>query len=350
MEVLPLLHNPSQYKPCSWNLSQDIQGRHHWVDVMHKQLPSLKELIDEEYEPDHDHMRDFVEDYTSRLDQFERDPGQFEHADILALTGIRRDCLFKYGFEDPYRRIKQQENERSLSLLADVLTQIDTEPPDRRLGRAVTGLMAGNIFDLGAQVTRKKYQSGESDFENARREVPPRPWFIDDVAGFRDRWDTHAYQHVLIFVDNAGSDIVLGCIPFARWMLRAGSRVTLAANTRPALNDITANELSGMLPRLSDADQEIANAVAEFRLRVVESGSDLPGLDLRTVSSNCAQMAMDADLVVFLGMARAIETNFEAQLTCDGLWSAVLKDRALAQYMGGALLDCVFRFRLAKTL
>eukprot|EP00955_Chlamydomonas_euryale_P028638 301758-Chlamydomonas_euryale.AAC.1 len=50
-----------------------------------------------------------------------------------------------------------------------------------------------------------------------------------------------------MFVDNSGADIVLGMLPLARELLRAGSEVVLVANSLPAINDITAPELRALL-------------------------------------------------------------------------------------------------------
>jgi type II pantothenate kinase len=47
----------------------------------------------------------------------------------------------------------------------------------------------------------------------------------------------------MVFVDNAGADIVLGILPFVREMLRMGCEVVMVANSLPAINDITAAEL-----------------------------------------------------------------------------------------------------------
>ena len=54
-------------------------------------------------------------------------------------------------------------------------------------------------------------------------------------------------RRVIAFVDNAGADIVLGMLPLARELLRMGSEVVLAANTQPAINDITAAELRAVV-------------------------------------------------------------------------------------------------------
>jgi type II pantothenate kinase len=51
----------------------------------------------------------------------------------------------------------------------------------------------------------------------------------------------------MIFVDNAGADIVLGMLPFLRELLRLRCEVVLVANSLPAINDITAPELRSLL-------------------------------------------------------------------------------------------------------
>jgi hypothetical protein len=55
------------------------------------------------------------------------------------------------------------------------------------------------------------------------------------------RWPP--FRRVMVFVDNAGADIVLGILPFVREMLRMGCEVVMVANSLPAINDITAAEL-----------------------------------------------------------------------------------------------------------
>lgn len=55
------------------------------------------------------------------------------------------------------------------------------------------------------------------------------------------------YRRAMVFVDNAGADIVLGMLPLARELLRMGCEVVLVANSLPAINDVTAAELKGLL-------------------------------------------------------------------------------------------------------
>ena len=66
------------------------------------------------------------------------------------------------------------------------------------------------------------------------------------------------YRKALIFVDNAGSDILLGMLPFVRVLLQQGVAVVLAANSKAVINDITAEELSALLPQVAAADKVVA--------------------------------------------------------------------------------------------
>ncbi len=179
-----------------------------------------------------------------------------------------------------------------------------------------------------------------------RAALPPRPWFIDDLDRWQRRWlEGEPYQHVLLFADNAGPDICLGCLPLARQMLQAGARVTLAANSAPALNDVTAPELTDLVARVSPMDDTLAQALAVDRLAIVASGARAPLIDLTQLSTDCVRRTADADLILLHGMGRAIESNFDARFSCDALWVAVLKDEAVAARVGGQLFDCIFRFQ-----
>jgi bifunctional damage-control phosphatase, subfamily II, fusion protein len=49
------------------------------------------------------------------------------------------------------RRDKQRENEAAAQVLGDLLRELDDMPPRWRLLALVQGVLAGNIFDWGAQ-------------------------------------------------------------------------------------------------------------------------------------------------------------------------------------------------------
>ena len=50
------------------------------------------------------------------------------------------------------------------------------------------------------------------------------------------------------------------------------------------------------------------------------------------------------DLIVLEGMGRAIHTNFTTKFKCESLKVAVLKNRWLAQHLGGDMFSVVFKY------
>ena len=76
-------------------------------------------------------------------------------------------------------------------------------------------------------------------------------------------------------------------LPLARELLQRGTSVVLAANSQPAINDITAPELSEAVQKAAELDPVIRRAVLEAALIVVPSGNDLPVIDLRKVLDTC---------------------------------------------------------------
>ncbi len=251
----------------------------------------------------------------------------------------------------------------------------------------------------------------------ARTTLSQRPWKIDHFDAFAEAWfraDPHAarqngplqsaYRRVILFVDNAGADIVLGMLPLARELLRNGAEVVLAANSSPAINDVTAEELVALVAQVADMDPVIASAretaialqaawhgsippppgmprrvASSDRLHllgtgdletashkgprsvttpeagmayktgpalfVVASGSGSPCLDLRRVSDTLADATVGADLVVIEGMGRSVHTNYNTRLRCDCLKLAMIKNKHVAEMLcGGDVYDCVCRF------
>ncbi len=347
---LPQLADPESYRPCDWDLRADREGLAYWHGLFRWHLDRvLLPLIDEEYRPLIGLRRRFRNDYLAAFDALRDHADRYPQVDILWFTELRREVMARYGFDDPFQAIKQRENQTALGLLPGLLAELDQAGRSAQEELLVRGLMAGNLFDLGAVATVERHCNGQLAFAQARAAQPSRPWLHDDVESWWRRWRVgQPYRHAVFFVDNAGSDLVLGCLPLARWMAEAGTVVTLAANSGPSLNDITATELETLLRQSAELDARLKAACADGRLRVAATGMQLPLLDLSRLSEPLVREAGDVDLIIVHGMGRAIESNFGAALACDGLWTAVLKDEAVAARVGGKLFDCVFRFRPAQ--
>ncbi len=347
MPPLQQLRDPARYRPCDWDFRTDAAGRQYWTDLFRWHLDAVLVPLIREEAPDtnEEQLAALRADYLAVYADIDARPHDYNPLNVLVYTRHRRQILERHGFPDPFLGIKTRENETALALLPDILAELDAADETSRQDLLVRGVMAGNIFDLGSRTTVEMHQTGQTAFDTTRRTQARRPWFIDNVDAWWDRWRQRGpYHHAVYFVDNAGGDVVLGCLPLARWMVQQGTRVTLAANTGPALNDVTADELVPLLAHAAAGDPALRDAWSGDALRVAASGCRTPLIDLGDLAPPFVDATGDADLLILHGMGRAIESNYDVDLTCDLLQSAVLKDESVADRHRARLLDCVFRF------
>ncbi len=334
--ALPLLIDPSGYLPCDWDLIADEIGRGHWLDLFDAHFAAIKEsaLVSGYRERDIDSA--WVE-INSWIDRLRVDPGVVGGVlNILTLDRIRDGALRRNGVPDPFAAIKEAANESALGQLADRLEAIDRTPNEHRLVELARGMFAGNLFDMGAPQTAARFHDNAGiRFAELLGDVKERPWLHDGV----DAAALAVKRKAVIFVDNAGGDVVLGVLPLAKALLSQGAEVILAASQEPVLNDVTADELIGLRERAAAIDSAFANE----KLRVVSTGTDTPLIDLSAVSPALCEAAADADLLVLVGMGRALESNWLARFTCESWRVATIKEHGIARRRGGVIYDCVFR-------
>lgn len=346
--MLPLLADPQTYRPNTLDLLDDPVTRDYWIGVFETHLPSLVRhcIRSEAHRPDaHQRAQAFGQKFSEHLALLRHQPDQMGSLNILLICRLREKYLREHRIADPYAPVKADENAAALKLLPDVLAAIDALKPDQQLEALIRGVFAGNKFDLGATSTNQAFDAGGSfSFHDAAVAIGPRPWLIDDFDRLHNRWQDHPHRKAVVFVDNAGADVTLGMIPLIRHMLQRGTQVIITANTHPALNDITHDELGPHLAAVARLDRVVADALADGQLLRIASGNDAPLIDLRQVSVELAKEAADCDLLILEGMGRAVETNLDARFTCDCLKLAMIKEEHLASMLGGKLYDVICRF------
>ena len=354
-EPFALLADPARYVACSWDLSRDADGRGHWVGFFKRHLETILSLAaDMARARDHD-LADVTTrgdacraDFHAAFDGFAADPDGAgkqgcDRVTILTLDQWRDALLRRHGFVDAFLDLKDRENAAALPLLADVCRQIDAAPaPADQLRTAVEGVFAGNIFDMGAEATAKAFLAGGPDFFATRKSLPERPWLIDDYDALAGRvLAGPPLRRAVYFIDNAGSDFLLGATPLIRWLARRGTEVVIAANERPTLNDMTVHDVRRWWPRVLAAEPSLAG----LPITVVSTGTGEPLIDLSAVSPELNAAADDADLVILEGMGRGVESNLDAAFTCAAVNLAMIKDPVIARRQGGKLYDVVCRYR-----
>ncbi|KAG6709071.1 hypothetical protein I3843_06G108600 [Carya illinoinensis] len=288
MVAFPLLTTPieSNYRACtipyrfpSDNPRKATPAEIAWIDLFLNSIPSFKKRAETDPTvPDANIKAEvFAQRYTEILEEFKKDPESHGGPpDCILLCRVREQVLRELGFRDIFKKVKDEENAKAISLFVDVVNLNDAiEDEGKRLENLVRGIFAGNIFDLGSAQLAEVFSRDGMSFLASCQNLVSRPWVIDDLDAFKLQWGRKSWKKAIIFVDNSGADIILGILPFARELLRHGTQVVLAANDLPSINDMTYPELVEIISKLKDEHGQLMG-VDTSNLLVANSGNDLP--------------------------------------------------------------------------
>jgi type II pantothenate kinase len=344
-----LLSAPGSYVAHDWDFLRDSAAREHWLDLFAKHFQETLRHARAQYgraatKP----IQLADQQFSQAIQQLRANPSSLPNGklNVVELCRLRESVLRQHKLNDPFGYIKVRENAAAAKLYPQVVRRIHVMDDKAKWLHLIECVFAGNMFDLGSASTM--HLADESpDFLTVVENTKPRPWLVDDydrleqdlLAGPPIKWGK-----VVVFVDNAGSDFLLGVMPLVRELALAGTKVVLAANELPSLNDITADEAANQVELLTAVDEDLAALVAGGMLEVVSSGNDIPLIYLSGVTDELNQVAADADLVVLEGMGRAVESNFDAHFKVDALHLALLKDPSVAARVGGQVYDCVCKY------
>lgn len=90
----------------------------------------------------------------------------------------------------------------------------------------------------------------------------------------------------------------------------------------------------------------MAQCLKNGRLECINSGQSSPCLDLSRLNKSLVELMTErkVDLLVLEGMGRAIHTNLYANFNVECLKVAVLKNRWLAERLGGEMFSVIFKY------
>ncbi|KAE9413590.1 hypothetical protein Angca_007048, partial [Angiostrongylus cantonensis] len=285
----PLLaENIQVYKPDVTDLNLDCEAREFWIHTFERSVDSvIKKAVEsqENCSTAIQRVQVFREKFLQQLTIIREKPFAYGNSNVRNLLDLREQLLNEQDFDDSYLNQKAMENAAAVSQLPSLLKSIDEVVSDpQRLFLVTRGLLAGNVFDWGAQKVIEMMESKEGlSFSLAISSIPDRPWLIDAYDEFKSSLESKTYNCAAIFVDNSGADFILGVIPFARELLRRGCKVIMISNLSPALNDLTYQEMMELVPLLRKADENLAIAIDNGRLMFEHNGQGSPCLDLRKV-------------------------------------------------------------------
>ncbi|TPX45271.1 pantothenate kinase [Synchytrium endobioticum] len=347
----PLLSEVALYNPDTTDLN-DPKLQKYWIHLLDKNLSDLTEMALEwqgHQEDSKQRAATFESMYRAHLQRLSKEPTIYGVMTVRSLLDLREQCLHEMGFRDIFEGIKKQENAAALEGLPNVLRKLDQLLEGHRIETLIQNVLAGNMYDWGSTSVQEMLRRGELDFETAKLKVQHPPKF-NQLEEFKTRLLRAPPHHKsIVFVDNSGADFILGIIPFARYLLSKGTRVVLACNTFPSVNDMTAEEGVDLIEKISMSDSIIKENWANGMLQVIGSGSGSPCLDLTRINEQLAREAVDCDLVVLEGMGRAIHTNFFAKFRVESLKIAVFKNVQIAEALGASMYDAIVLYSAGDT-
>ncbi|CAG8590777.1 2167_t:CDS:10, partial [Acaulospora morrowiae] len=246
--AFPKLANLNNYNPDTLTLTDSV-SQHHWIDVLEKNLHNLVELAiewssngDDEKQDVHTRASSFDTLFRSHLTRLRDHPTMYGALTIRSLLNLREQCLHEIGFPDIFVKVKAAENEAALRDLKDIFEKVDSvQEVEDKIDLLIENILAGNMFDWGSRQISEMMRKGQLTFELAKTKVK-KPEHLNKMRQFTERLTSKTkppFKKAVLFADNSGADIVLGIIPFARFLVSMGTDVILAVNSLPAVNDVT---------------------------------------------------------------------------------------------------------------
>ncbi|XP_035721308.1 4'-phosphopantetheine phosphatase-like [Vespa mandarinia] len=349
----PLLKDPTSYNPDTTDLVEDKEARDYWLHCFEESVDKFvaRAILSQPQNPTaKDRATKLREKYINRLHYLNLQPFAYGILTVRTLLDTIEHCMKEFDFPDPYLYQKKKENEEALKHLKDRIIVLDNLDGIEKLRALILGVLSGNMFDWGAKDVATLMETTDFGFKEAQEKIPGRPWLVDNLDEWIHRLQNDApHKCAAIFVDNSGVDIVLGILPFARDLLQRGTKVILCANSMPALNDVTYPELVVILRDAAKICKVIKEGLKENRLLAMETGQAGPCLDLSRLNLDLclAMVKHNVDLIVIVGMGRTLHTNLYANMKCECLKLAVIKNRWLALRLGGDMYAVICKYEKA---
>ncbi|XP_053662926.1 4'-phosphopantetheine phosphatase [Anopheles marshallii] len=348
-----LLASVDAYRPDTLDLYQDPEASQYWFACFNDMLSKFERqaMASQSSDPSAKPRAQYFREHCVEVfNQLQKDKRNTKSLGIRNLLEVIESGLRKFGFDDPWKEQKTLENKASIGLLKNRLQQLDSIASEReKWTEIVRGVLAGNMFDWGAKAVTKILEANNGfGLQQALDRIQKRPWLIDDLDSWLNRMEQEPpHRCATIFTDNAGIDFVLGIVPLVRELLKRNTKVLLCATINPAINDITYSELTGTIADCCKECEILQNAYSvEHRLLLYGNDQIGPCLDFRMISKDLS-VAIEqnsVDLLIIVGMARALHTNLYAKFVCETFKLAVVKNEWLANRLGGETFSVVCKY------
>jgi uncharacterized protein with ATP-grasp and redox domains len=211
---------------------------------------------------------------------------RFEESPPLVTARIHRIIRSITGESDPYNGFKKAFNQAALDLYPELKARV--EASDRPLRTAVQLAIAGNAIDciLGGEFDSARIDESVENSLSSSLDS-------DLLSEFESRLGSA--ERILYIADNAG-ELVLDRLLLERI---PSEKTTLVVRGSPILNDATM--------------EDVALAEIPTEVRVIDTGSDVPGVVPGECSGSFREHFGRADIVIAKGQG-----NYETLSQSDG--------------------------------
>jgi len=343
-----LLADPKTYDACEWDLKSDGEAGRYWVAFFKRHLETILSLghavclargeasgsINTRADACRREFNDFFDDLLIHPDDHGR------RITILSMDEWRDGLLRKHGFVDAFIDLKNRENEKMLPLLPEVCRRLDLLSGAAQLRAIIEGIFAGNIFDMGAEATAKKFVA-EPRFLRHHRQ-PPEPAVADRRLRTpeRSRLHGHAPQSRLLHRQRRerlsarrAADDALARPARDKSRPRRQRAAHAQRHDDPGRRRVVA-----AYPRNGTELRQPADPARQHRHGRAADRSDE---SQRRAECRCERCR----LLIIEGMGRGVESNLNAAFKVDSLNLAMIKDTMVASRIGGKVFDVVCRFK-----
>ncbi|KAJ3378053.1 hypothetical protein HDU92_007715 [Lobulomyces angularis] len=214
------------YLPDTTDLS-DINKFNYWVDLLDKNLGGLVDLATKKGKEEANGHK-FSKLYRNHLANLRENPYQYGVISVRRLLDLREQCLREMGFVDIFDQIKKDENENSLKVLPKFLKSLEEiKDEDTLITTLIENILGGNMYDWGSTSVLEMLKTGNFTFEKAKSKVNFPKKFNNRQELISNLKVKNRYKKCVIFCDNSGADILLGILPFTKFLLNKGTKVVL---------------------------------------------------------------------------------------------------------------------------
>ena len=239
---------------------------------------------------------------------------EFNPNAVPAYIGTERDRLVRRVTRnpDPYSERKRLSNKKALEMLPIAEKIIENSPDEKtRFKKAILCSIVGNVMEFDIPVHAFKFDDLEKLIRESESDLA-----VDETAEIFGL--AKKSKNILYLLDNAG-EVAFDTL-FVKELKRLGIRVTVVVKSSPVLNDAT----------LDDAKFVGMNRIAD---RIITSGNDSVGLNLKASSREFMEAYNSADLIIAKGMGYA-ETLTENKLTRPHALLLRTKCNPVARFFG----------------